>query len=86
MRCKNKKNNNNNDDDNNNNWQLFGALLWRRYSLLVRQDTTLCDGHCRKNKNNNWMVANNVDPGQTPRFAASDLDLHCLLRSVFRNT
>ena len=27
-------------------------------------------------------VANTVDPDQTPRFAASDLGLHCLLRSV----
>ena len=31
-------------------------------------------------------VANSVDPDQTPRSAASDLGLHCLLRSVFPNT
>ena len=27
--------------------------------------------------------ANNVDPDQTPRSAASDLDLHCLQMSLF---
>ena len=27
-------------------------------------------------------VANNVDPDETPRFAASHLGLHCLLRPV----
>ena len=31
-------------------------------------------------------MANNVDPDQTPRTAASDLGLYCLLRSVFPNT
>ena len=31
-------------------------------------------------------VANSVDPDQTPRCAASDLGLHCLLRSVLPNT
>ena len=31
-------------------------------------------------------VANNVDPDQTPRSAASDLVLHCLLRPVCPNT
>ena len=30
-------------------------------------------------------VANSVDPHQTPRFAASDLGLHCLLRLIFPN-
>ena len=30
-------------------------------------------------------VANSVDPDQTPRSAASDLGLHCLLRSVCPN-
>ena len=29
-------------------------------------------------------VANSVDPDQTPRSAASDLRLHCLLRLSFR--
>ena len=28
-------------------------------------------------------VANSIDPNQTPRSAAFDLDLHCLLRIVF---
>ena len=32
-----------------------------------------------------WM-ANSVDPDQTPRSAASDLGLHCLLRPVYSNT
>ena len=27
------------------------------------------------------LNANGVDPGQTPRSTASDLDLHCLQRS-----
>ena len=27
-------------------------------------------------------VANSVDPDETPRFAASHLGLHCLLRPV----
>ena len=31
-------------------------------------------------------VANSVDPDQMLRSAASDLDLHCLLRLVFPNT
>ena len=31
-------------------------------------------------------VANSVDPDRTPRSAASDLGLHCLLRSIFPNT
>ena len=31
-------------------------------------------------------VANSVDPDETPRSAASHLDLHCLLRSVCPNT
>ena len=31
-------------------------------------------------------MANGVDPDQTPRFAASDLGLHCLLRHVCPNT
>ena len=31
-------------------------------------------------------VANSVDSDQTPRSAASDLGLHCLLRPVFPNT
>ena len=31
-------------------------------------------------------VANSVDPDQTPRTAASDLGLRCLLRPAFRNT
>ena len=31
-------------------------------------------------------VANSVDPDQTPRSAASDLGLHCLLISVCPNT
>ena len=31
-------------------------------------------------------VANNVDPDDTPRFAASHLGLHCLLRPVCPNT
>ena len=32
------------------------------------------------------LVANSVDPDQTPRSAASDLGLHCLLRPVCPNT
>ena len=28
------------------------------------------------------LIANNVDPDQTPRSAASDLGLHCLLESL----
>ena len=32
------------------------------------------------------LAANNVDPGQTPRHAASDLGQHCLLRTVCLNT
>ena len=31
-------------------------------------------------------MTNSVDPDQTPRSAASDLGLHCLLRSVYPNT
>ena len=31
-------------------------------------------------------MANSVDPEQTPRSAASDLGLHCLLRLVCRNS
>ena len=31
-------------------------------------------------------MANSVDPDQTPRSAASDLGLNCLLRSVCPNT
>ena len=31
-------------------------------------------------------VANGVDPDQTPRSAASDLSLHCLLRHVCPNS
>ena len=31
-------------------------------------------------------VANSVDPDETPRFAASHLDLYCLLRPVCPNT
>ena len=30
-------------------------------------------------------MANNVDPDQTTRSAASDLDLHCLMMSVCPN-
>ena len=30
-------------------------------------------------------VANSADPDQTPHFAASDQDLHCLLLSVCPN-
>ena len=30
-------------------------------------------------------VANSVNPDQTPRFTASDLSLHCLLRPVYSN-
>ena len=29
-------------------------------------------------KENGWTIANSGDPNQTPRPAASDLDLHCL--------
>ena len=32
------------------------------------------------------MGANDVDPDQTPRCAASDLGLQCLLRPVCSNT
>ena len=32
------------------------------------------------------MSGKSVDPDQTPRSAASDLDLHCLLRPVCPNT
>ena len=31
-------------------------------------------------------VANSVDPDQTPRYAASDLGLHCLLSLVCPKT
>ena len=31
------------------------------------------------------LMANSEDPDQTPRYAASDLDLHYLLRSVGQN-
>ena len=31
-------------------------------------------------------MGNSVDPDQTPYSAASDLDLHCLFRSVCTNT
>ena len=31
-------------------------------------------------------MANSVDPDQTPRSAASDLDLHCLQRPICPNT
>ena len=31
-------------------------------------------------------MTNSVDPGQTPRPAASDLGLHCLQRPICRNT
>ena len=31
-------------------------------------------------------MANSVDPDQMPHFAASDLNLHCLLRSVCPKT
>ena len=31
------------------------------------------------------LVANNVDPDQTPHYAASDLGLHCLPRPVCPN-
>ena len=34
----------------------------------------------------NVWVANSVDPDQTPRSAASDLGLHCLLKPVSPNT
>ena len=33
--------------------------------------------------NNSWIVANSVDPDQTPRSAASDLGLHCLLKLFY---
>ena len=28
--------------------------------------------------NTHWSFANSIDPGQSPRLAASDLRLHCL--------
>ena len=31
-------------------------------------------------------VTDSVDPDQTPRFAASDLGVHYLLRTAFSNT
>ena len=31
-------------------------------------------------------MANNVDPDQTPRSAASDLGLHCLLSAIYLST
>ena len=31
-------------------------------------------------------MTNGVDPDQTPRIAASDLGLHCLLKPVCSNT
>ena len=43
--------------------------------------TTCCQVY---SKTVGW-VANSVDPDQTPRSAASDLDLHCLLRPVCLN-
>ena len=33
-----------------------------------------------------WLIANSVDPDQTPRSAASDLGLHCLAVLVCPNT
>ena len=30
------------------------------------------------------MLANNVDPDQTPHYVASDLGLHCLPVALFR--
>ena len=32
------------------------------------------------------ILANSVDPDQTPYYVASDRGLHCLLRSVCENT
>ena len=32
------------------------------------------------------MYGNSVDPDQTPRSAASDLGLHCMLRPICPNT
>ena len=35
---------------------------------------------------NMCKMANSVDPDQMPRYVASYLNLHCLLRTVFPNT
>ena len=42
--------------------------VWRAFSFLFCFKTV-------------FLLANSEDPDQTPRFAASDLDLHCLAMS-----
>ena len=61
-----------------------------RFLPLIFKSVTL---HCIKSClilllnvcKNAGLVANSVDPDQTPRSAASDLGLHCLLRPDFPN-
>ena len=55
--------------------KIFLVILFNKFVLLL---INVCKIAIR--------VANSVYPDQTPRSAASDLGLHCLLRTVFPKT
>ena len=55
--------------------KIFLVILFNKFVLLL---INVCKIAIR--------VANSVYPDQTPRSAASDLGLHCLLWTVFPNT
>ena len=62
---------------------VFGPIIWSPLILmiLVQKWTSLFD-HMIICLRIVRQVANNADPDQTPRSAASDLGLHCLVRPV----
>ena len=64
---------------------LYAGGLFHRYML----DDSIChfrgsDLFCRFYSIFLWkiLLANNVDPDQTPHYVASDLGLHCLLMTL----
>ena len=56
--------------------QILGVFV------AILQELTFCPFH--SNSDGKILLANNVDPDQTPHYVASDLSLHCLLLQVSR--
>ena len=76
-------------------YQCRKSCICSRSIVRIRQ-VKIHITHCLKAKTNEFFklhqlnlpkrLANNVDPDQTPRSAASDQGLHCLLRPVILST
>ena len=70
---------------------IFGSIVYNRAIVYNRQNFLnqfMPSGFFYFNSLNRFICllnANSVDENQTPRFAASDLGLHCLLMSFLWN-